>query len=499
MVPVIALVGRPNVGKSTLFNRLTKTRDAIVAEYAGLTRDRQYGEAKWQGRTYIVIDTGGISGDEEGIDAKMAEQSLQAIEEADAVLFMVDSRAGMTASDQMIAEHLRKRNKRSFLIANKVDTVDPDIARAEFSPLGQGDALPIAAAHGRGVSQMLEAALGIFPRDDGEPEPVEGEEGAEPKAEEVVAEGQEAKRIPGPSEKDGIKIAIIGRPNVGKSTLVNRMLGEERVIVYDQAGTTRDSIYIPFERDEEKYTLIDTAGVRRRGKIFEAVEKFSVVKTLQAIQDANVVIFVMDAREGVVEHDLNLLGFVLETGRALVIALNKWDGMEQGEKDYVKTALEHRLMFVDWADIHFISAKHGTGVGHLYKSVQTAFKAAVTRWPTNRLTQILEDCVQEHQPPTVNGRRIKLRYAHLGGANPPLIVIHGNQVDAVPKTYTRYLENTYRRVLKLVGTPIRIEYKGGDNPYEGKKNKLTERQVNRKKRLMSHHKKAEKKRKDKKR
>ncbi|WP_068828104.1 ribosome biogenesis GTPase Der [Pseudomonas sp. BMS12] len=496
MVPVIALVGRPNVGKSTLFNRLTKTRDAIVAEYAGLTRDRQYGEAKWQGRTYIVIDTGGISGDEEGIDAKMAEQSLQAIEEADAVLFMVDSRAGMTAADQMIAEHLRKRNKRRFLIANKVDTVDPDIARAEFSPLGLGDALPIAASHGRGISQMLEAALGIFPKDEGEEELVEGEDG---ELVEVVAEGQEPKRIPGPSEKDGIKIAIIGRPNVGKSTLVNRMLGEERVIVYDQAGTTRDSIYIPFERDEEKYTLIDTAGVRRRGKIFEAVEKFSVVKTLQAIQDANVVIFVMDAREGVVEHDLNLLGFVLDSGRALVIALNKWDGMEPGERDYVKTELERRLMFVDWADIHFVSAKHGTGVGNLYKSVQTAFKAAVTRWPTNRLTQILEDCVQEHQPPTVNGRRIKLRYAHLGGANPPLIVIHGNQTEAVPKSYTRYLENTYRRVLKLVGTPIRIEYKSGDNPYEGKKNKLTDRQVNRKRRLMSHHKKADKKRKDKKR
>ncbi|WP_349617496.1 ribosome biogenesis GTPase Der [Azotobacter salinestris] len=482
MVPVIALVGRPNVGKSTLFNRLTKTRDAIVAEYAGLTRDRQYGEAKWQGRTYIVIDTGGISGDEEGIDAKMAEQSLQAIEEADAVLFMVDSRAGMTASDQLIAEHLRKRNKRSFLVANKVDTVDPDIARAEFSPLGLGDALPIAAAHGRGINAMLEAALGIFPRDDAEAE-----------------EGEELKRIPGPSEKDGIKIAIIGRPNVGKSTLVNRMLGEERVIVYDQAGTTRDSIYIPFERGEEKYTLIDTAGVRRRGKIFEAVEKFSVVKTLQAIQDANVVIFVMDAREGVVEHDLNLLGFVLETGRALVIALNKWDGMEPGQRDYVKTELERRLMFVDFADIHFISALHGTGVGHLYKSVQAAFQSAVTRWPTSRLTRILEDAVQEHQPPLVNGRRIKLRYAHLGGANPPLIVIHGNQVEAVPKAYTRYLENTFRRVLRLVGTPIRIEYKGGDNPYEGKKNALTDRQVNKKRRLMSHHKKAEKKRKDKKR
>lgn len=490
MVPVIALVGRPNVGKSTLFNRLTKTRNAIVAEYAGLTRDRQYGEAKWQGRTYIVIDTGGISGDEEGIDAKMAEQSLQAIEEADAVLFMVDARAGMTAADQMIAEHLRKRNKRSFLVANKVDTIDPDLARAEFSPLGLGDALAIAAAHGRGINGMLEQALGIFPRDDAE---------AEAEDHELVAEGQEAKRIPGPSEKDGIKIAVIGRPNVGKSTLVNRMLGEDRVIVYDQAGTTRDSIYIPFERNEEKYTLIDTAGVRRRGKIFEAVEKFSVVKTLQAIQDANVVVFVMDAREGVVEHDLNLLGFVLETGRALVIALNKWDGMEPREKDYVKTELERRLLFVDFADIHFISALHGTGVGHLYKSVQESFRSAVTRWPTSRLTKILEDAVQEHQPPLVNGRRIKLRYAHLGGANPPLLVIHGNQVEAVPRAYTRYLENTFRRVLKLVGTPIRIEYKGGENPYEGKKNSLSERQVNKKRRLMSHHKKMEKKRRDKKR
>ncbi|RMI00786.1 ribosome biogenesis GTPase Der [Stutzerimonas nitrititolerans] len=495
MVPVIALVGRPNVGKSTLFNRLTKSRDAIVAEYAGLTRDRQYGEAKWQGRTYIVIDTGGLTGDEEGIDAKMAEQSLQAMEEADAVMFIVDARVGMTPGDQMIAEHVRKLNKRYFLVANKVDSIDPDLARAEFSPLGLGDALPIAAAHGRGVSYMLEQALGSFPKDAAEQDVAEQEgEGAE-----QVAEGEEHKRIPGPSDKDGIKIAIIGRPNVGKSTLVNRMLGEERVIVYDQAGTTRDSIYIPFERGEEKYTLIDTAGVRRRGKIFEAVEKFSVVKALQAIQDANVVIFVMDAREGVVEHDLNLLGFVLDSGRALVIALNKWDGMEPGERDYVKTELERRLFFVDFADIHFISAKHGTGVGNLYKSVQSSFQSAVTRWPTSRLTQILEDAVREHQPPMVAGRRIKLRYAHLGGANPPIIVIHGNQVDAVPKSYSRYLENTYRRVLKLVGTPIRIEYKGGENPYEGKKNTLTDRQVNKKRRLMSHHKKAEKKRRDKKR
>lgn len=489
MVPVIALVGRPNVGKSTLFNRLTKSRDAIVGDLSGLTRDRQYGEAKWQGRTYIVIDTGGISGDEEGIDAKMAEQSLQAIEEADAVLFLVDARAGLSASDQMIGEHLRRRNKRSFLVINKVDNIDADLARAEFSSMGMGESLAIAGAHGRGITQMLEAVLGSFPKDASELQ--EGEE------EEEVLEGQEAKRIPGPSEKDGIKLAIIGRPNVGKSTLVNRMLGEERVIVYDQAGTTRDSIYIPFERDDEKYTLIDTAGVRRRGKIFEAVEKFSVVKTLQAIQDSNVVVFVMDAREGVVDHDLNLLGFVLESGRALVIALNKWDGMEPSERDYVKVELQRRLFFVDFADIHFISALHGTGVGNLYKSVQASFKSAITRWPTNRLTQILEDAVGDHAPPMVNNRRIKLRYAHLGGANPPLIVIHGNQVESVPKSYIRYLENTYRRVLKLVGTPIRIEFKGGENPYEGNKNTLTDRQVNKKRRLMTHHKKAEKKRKDK--
>ncbi|MFZ2288076.1 MAG: ribosome biogenesis GTPase Der [Halopseudomonas yangmingensis] len=491
MVPVIALVGRPNVGKSTLFNRLTKSRDALVADFAGLTRDRKYGEASWRGQSYIVIDTGGISGDEQGIDELMAGQSLQAIEEADAVLFLVDARAGRTAADEMIADHLRKRNKHAFVIANKIDGADPDAILGEFAALGLGEPLGIAAAHGRNINPMLEAVFGPA-----EEQPAEQDEAGHDAAageEGVVTQTAEARVI----KPRGTKIAVIGRPNVGKSTLVNRMLGEDRVVVFDQAGTTRDSIYIPYERHDKPYTLIDTAGVRKRGKIFEAVEKFSVVKTLQAIQDANVVIFVVDAREGIVEHDLNLLGFVLEAGRALVIAVNKWDGMAEEQKAFVKTELQRRLIFAQFADIHFISALHGSGVGLLYKSVDQAFASAMTKVPTKRMTEILEDAVSEHQPPLVNGRRIKLRYAHLGGSNPPIIIVHGNQVDSVPRSYTRYLENTFRKVLKLVGTPLRVEYKGSDNPFADRKNPLTERQVNRKKRLMSHHKKADKKRKDK--
>lgn len=483
MIPVIALVGRPNVGKSTLFNRLTKTRDAIVGDIPGLTRDRQYGDASWQRRDYILIDTGGISGDEEGIDAKMAEQSLLAIEEADVVMFLVDARDGLCPADEHIASHLRRRNKQSLLVVNKTDNLDLEVAKAEFSALGIADTAAISASHGRGINHLMQLALGEF------------EPNVEPEPELEFIEGEDLAKIPGPSAKDGIKIAIIGRPNVGKSTLVNRMLGEERVVVYDQPGTTRDSIYIPFERDEQKYTFIDTAGVRRRGRIHEEVEKFSVVKTLQAIKDANVVVFVMDAREGVVEHDLSLLGYALEAGRSLVIAINKWDGLSPGQREEVKTGLERRLYFVNFADIHFISALHGTGVGHLYTSIQNAFTSAITRWPTSRLTRILEDAVQEHQPPVVNGHRIKLRYAHLGGANPPLIVIHGNQTQAVPKAYVRYLENTYRRVLKLVGTPIRIQFKGGDNPYADKKNKLSQRQVNKKKRLIARKKEMQKRKK----
>ena len=471
MLPVIALVGRPNVGKSTLFNRLTRSRDAIVADYEGLTRDRKYGEGRQGDRAYIVIDTGGISGDEEGIDAKMASQSLAAIDEADAVFFIVDARAGLTSADEMIADHLRRQGKAAWLVMNKVDTVDPDSAASEFYSLGLGDPHPIAAAHGRGVRALIEEALHEFPDSRVAEEEVDTDK--------------------------GIKMAVVGRPNVGKSTLVNRMLGEDRVVVYDQAGTTRDSVYIPYERFEQRYTLIDTAGVRRRGKVSEGVEKFSVIKTLQAMEDANVVILVLDAREGIVDQDLHLLGFVLDSGRALVIALNKWDGMTQDERQQVKTELERRLSFINFARIHFISAKHGTGVGHLYESVEEAYEAATSRWSTNQLTRILEDAVGSHQPPLVRGHRIKLRYCHLGGTNPPTLVIHGNQTGDVPISYKRYLENTFRRVLNIMGTPVRIEFKTSDNPFAGRKNKLNERQIKKKQRLVQHIKKIEKKKKKK--
>ncbi len=459
MIPVIALVGRPNVGKSTLFNRLTRTRDALVANYAGLTRDRKYGEGNIEGRRFIVIDTGGISGEEEGIDSAMAGQSLLAIQEADIVLFIVDSRDGLTSADHMIARHLRVNNKKTFLVANKIDGMDPDVALAPFYELGLGEIHPTTATHGRGVKSMMETVLEDIP------------EVSEEEVEDVAT---------------GIKIAIVGRPNVGKSTLVNRLLGEERVVVYDQPGTTRDSVYINYERFDKPYTLIDTAGVRRRKNVALAVEKFSIVKTMQAISDANVVVLVMDASEGVVDQDLHLMGSVIDAGRALVIALNKWDGLEDSHKQYVKNELERRLRFVDFANIHFISALHGTGVGNLYKSIEQAYHAATDKFSTNFLTRILEDAVREHQPPIIAGRRIKLRYAHPGGHNPPIIVIHGNQTAEVPDHYVRYLEKTYRRVLNLHGTPIRIEFRSGDNPFAGKKNELTKRQYAKKRRLMDH-------------
>ncbi len=456
MIPVIALVGRPNVGKSTLFNRLTRTRDAIVADYPGLTRDRKYGEGTIESRRFIVIDTGGISGEEEGIDSMMAGQSLLAIQEADIVLFILDSRAGVLAADHMIAKHLRVNNKKTYLVANKIDGVDPDLALAPFYELGLGEIFATTATHGRGVMSMMEEVLA------GIPEVIEGAQ---------------------PSDATGIKIAIVGRPNVGKSTLVNRLLGEERVVVFDEPGTTRDSIYINYERFGQPFTLIDTAGVRRRKNIELTVEKFSIVKTMQAIDDANVVVLVMDASEGVVEQDLHLMGATIEAGRALVIALNKWDGLDDSHKQYVKSEIERRLRFVDFATIHFISALHGTGVGNLYKSIEKAYQSATDKFSTNYLTRILEDAVREHQPPMIQGRRIKLRYAHPGGHNPPIVVIHGNQTSDIPSHYVKYLEKTYRRVLDLHGTPIRIEFRTSDNPFTAKKNAMTQQQFIKKRRL----------------
>jgi GTP-binding protein len=465
MRPVIALVGRPNVGKSTLFNRLTRSRDALVANLPGLTRDRRYGEGSVGDRRFIAIDTGGITGYEEGIDSEMAAQSLQAIAEADACLFLVDARDGLTPDDSQILNHLRKQNKNSFLVVNKVDGLDADQAAAEFASLGMAAVFTITATQGRGVRTLISSVLADFPDSDDEDE------------EDIDA---------------GIKIAVTGRPNVGKSTLVNRMLGEERVVVYDQPGTTRDSIYIPFERRGEHYTLIDTAGVRRRGKTKETVEKFSVVKTLQAIQDAHVCIMVIDARDGIVEQDMHLLGYVVESGRALVIALNKWDGMEEGEKDQIRAEIRRRFSFVDFARIHFISALHGTGVGDLYKSVHKAYESAKRQLSTNKLTQILQDAVTEHAPPSVNGRRIKLRYAHPGGNNPPTIVIHGKQTGKIPGSYTRFLEKKFRTVLKLEGTPLRIELRSDENPFVKGEENLSAQQVAQKRRIKKNRKGAKK-------
>ena len=478
MLPVVALVGRPNVGKSTLFNRLTNTRDALVADYPGLTRDRKYGQAKFEKRQFIVVDTGGITGDEEGIDAEMAQQSLLAIEEADVVLFLVDARAGMLPADQGIADHLRRINKKVFVVANKVDGIDGDSESAEFYSLGLGEIKQIAAAHGRGVSQLLQDALKPLEADFPDMEIVDEEPEEEEDAE---AQRQRLQELP-------IKRAIVGKPNVGKSTLTNRILGEERVVVYDMPGTTRDSVYIPMERDEREYILIDTAGVRKRRKISEAVEKFSIVKTLQAIEEANVVLLVIDAREGITDQDLSLLGFVLNSGRSLVVAVNKWDGLSTDVKDDIKREMDRRLGFVDFARIHFISALHGSGVGNLFESVQEAYMSATKRINTALLTQIMEMAQDDHQPPLVRGRRVKMKYAHAGGYNPPVIVIHGNQVDDLPSSYKRFLMNYFRRALEIMGTPIKIEFREGNNPFEGKKANLTLAQQRKRRRMMSYYK-----------
>ena len=459
--PVLALVGRPNVGKSTLFNRLTRSRDALVADQPGLTRDRKFGEGKLGPCKYIVIDTGGLSDEKSGIDSEMAVQSWQAVEQADEILFVVDARDGLLSGDIEIAARLRETGKPVHLVVNKIDGLNPDIVTAEFHRLGMAELHVISAEHGRGVKSMIYEVL-------------------EPHVESATADETEVE------EQAGIKLAIIGRPNVGKSTLVNRMLGEERVVTYDMPGTTRDSVYLPLERDGQRYVLIDTAGVRRRGKISEVVEKFSVIKALQAIEDANVVIMLLDGQEGVTEQDASLLGFVIETGRALVIAVNKWDGLDTDQREKVKRELDIKLPFIDFARLHFISALHGSGVGDLFDSVRKAYRSAMIDIATPRLTRLLTDLVNSNPPPLSKGRRIKLRYAHQGGKNPPLIVIHGNQTESVPDNYKRYLINAFRKQLRLQGTPLRIEFKTGENPYKGRKNKLTKRQVAKRKRMFKH-------------
>lgn len=473
MLPAIALVGRPNVGKSTLFNQLTRSRDALVANLSGLTRDRKYGEGRSEERAFIVIDTGGVSGDEEGIDAVMAEQSLLAIDEADVVLLLVDARDGLNPIDVQLVQYLRQQSRDFHLVVNKVDGRDPDVAISDFHSLGIASMHAIAAAHGRGVRQMIESVLETVPFPELEDE----------------AE----------LDQDGTRVAIVGRPNVGKSTLVNRILGEDRVVVYDQPGTTRDSVYVNFLREGRPYTLIDTAGVRRRKNVREAVEKFSIIKTLSAISDANVVVLLVDGQEGLVDQDLHLLGHCLEAGRALVLAVNKWDGLDADQKDTIRSELDRRLRFVEFADMHFISALHGSGVGTLFGSIDAAYAAAMQPMGTSRLTRILEDAVADHPPPLVNGRRIKLRYAHAGGRNPPRVVVHGNQTSKVPSSYQRYLEKTFSRCLELTGTPLRIEFRSSDNPFAGQRNKLTNRQINRKRRLMAHVKQAKKSKQQKKR
>ncbi len=493
MIPVVALVGRPNVGKSTLFNRLTRTRDALVADFPGLTRDRKYGRAELEEHEFIVIDTGGIDGTEEGVETKMAEQSLAAIEEADVVLFLVDGRAGLTSADEAIAKHLRSRQKPTFLVVNKVDGIDADSACAEFWRLGVDAMYQIAATQNRGVTALMERALAPFSdklnaelAEEGEEQELQLEDLTSvediEKANLSEADAEAAyKRL----QEQTIKLAIIGRPNVGKSTLTNRILGEERVVVYDMPGTTRDSIYIPMERDGQEYVLIDTAGIRRRKNMHQAVEKFSVIQTLKAVEDANVVLLIIDARENISDQDLSLLGFALNAGRSLVIAVNKWDGLDNEVKERVKSELDRRLGFVDFARIHFISALHGTGVGHLYESVIEAYQSATKRISTSLLTRIMQMAQDDHQPPMIRGRRVKLKYAHAGGYNPPIIVVHGNQVNDLPGSYKRYLMNYYRKSLEMMGTPIRIQFQNSENPFETKKQKLTVSQERQRKRLTS--------------
>jgi GTP-binding protein len=441
MKPVIALVGRPNVGKSTLFNRLTRSRDALVADLPGLTRDRHYGEGRVGDRPFLVIDTGGFEPvAKEGIMHEMAKQTKQAVTEADVVVFIVDGRQGLTPHDKTITDFLRKAGRKVMLVVNKSEGMKYSSVTADFYELGLGDPYVISAAHGDGVADLVSEALDLA--SEGKPEEVEDDD-----------------------KVRGIKIAIVGRPNVGKSTMVNTLLGEERVIAFDMPGTTRDSIEIPFERDGKHYTLIDTAGIRRKGKVFEAIEKFSVVKTLQSISDANVVLLLLDAQQDISEQDAHIAGFVLESGRALVVGVNKWDGLTTDQRDHIKREIDRKLSFLSFAKMHFISAIKGTGIPPMLKSIDAAYAAAMRKLPTPQLTRALQEAVDHQQPRRKGSTRPKLRYAHQGGQNPPVIVVHGNSLDGIDASYKRYLEKHFRESFSLTGTPLRIELRSGKNPF----------------------------------
>jgi GTP-binding protein len=442
MKPVIALVGRPNVGKSTLFNRMTRSRDALVADLPGLTRDRHYGEGRMGERPFLVIDTGGFEPvAKEGIMHEMALQTKQAVAEADVVMFIVDGRQGLTPHDKTITDFLRKSGRKVMLVVNKSEGMKYTSVTAEFYELGMGDPYVISAAHGDGVLDLVNEAVDqastLRPQEEAEFDPADY----------------------------GVKIALIGRPNVGKSTLINTLVGEQRVIAFDMPGTTRDSIEVPFEKGGKHYTLIDTAGIRRRGKVFEAVEKFSVVKTLQSISEANVVVLMLDAQADIAESDAHIAGFILESGRALVVAVNKWDGLTSDQRDQVKNDIDRKLDFLSFAETKFISALKGTGINHLMKAIDTAYAAATAKLSTPRLTRALQEAVEKQEPKRKGSTRPKMRYAHQGGQNPPIIVIHGNALDGITEPYKRYLEKHFRDTFDLIGTPLRIELRSGKNPF----------------------------------
>lgn len=456
MLPVVAIVGRPNVGKSTLFNALTRTRDALVADVPGVTRDRQYGISRVGDSACVLVDTGGLVAGAEGIDYLAAQQVHLAIEEASLVIFLVSARDGLTSGDEEVAAVLRKHGSKILLVANKMDGLQPELGVVEFSALGMGDPVPVAAAHRRGMEALMSGVAAFLP-----PTTLEDEE----------------------QDDELLRMAVLGRPNVGKSTLVNRLLGEERVMAYDQPGTTRDSISTFMERDGQRFELIDTAGVRRRSRLSSALEKFSVIKALQAIERAHVVVLMLDAREGLTDQDLTLLGHVLEQGRGLVLALNKWDGMEEEQREFVLQEMERRLRYVRWARIIRLSALHGSGIQELMQAVLESWGNATRDFSTPELTRALQKAFEAHQPPMVRGRSAQLRYAHSGGKLPPRIIIHGSRTDTVPDDYRRYLENAFAKHFKVKGTPLMIHFRSGSNPFKDRRNTLTERQKAKRRRL----------------